>query len=90
VAKGFSQVEGIDFTDIFSPVVWFEMVHLILVLAVLENWYMSGVDVKTAFLYGELDEELYMEQPEGFKVKGHEHKVLRLLHAIYGLKQAQK
>src|SRR5580692_7577955 len=64
------------------------MVCLILALAALENWYMSGIDVKTAFLYGELDKELYMEQPEGFKVKGQEHKVLRLLHAIYGLKQA--
>ena len=49
---------------------------------------MSGVDVKTAFLYEKLDEELYMEQPEGFKIKGQEYKVLRLLRAIYGLKQA--
>ena len=45
-------------------------------------------DVKTAFLYGKLDEEIYMEQPEGFKIKGQEHKVLRLCRAIYGLKQA--
>ena len=47
-----------------------------------------SVDVKTAFLYEKLDEKLYMEQPEGFKVKGKEYKVLRLMHAIYGLKQA--
>jgi len=59
-----------------------------LVLATLKNWHISALDVKTAFLYEELDEELYMEQPEGFKVKGQEGKVLRLLHAIYGLKQA--
>ena len=57
-------------------------------LAALKNWHIIGLDVKTAFLYGELDEELYMEQPEGFKLKGQEHKVMRLKHAIYGLKQA--
>ena len=49
-----------------------------LALAALEHWHITGVDIKTAFLYGELDEELYMEQPEGFKTKGQEHKVLRL------------
>jgi hypothetical protein len=88
VAKGFSQVEGIDFNDIFSPVVRYETVRLILALSALENWHMSSVDVKTAFLYGELDEELYMEQPEGFKIPGKEHLVLRLKRAIYGLRQA--
>ena len=67
VAKGFSQVEGIDYDKIFLPVVWFETVQMMIVLAVLIDWHISGFDVKTAFLYGELDEELYMEQPEGFK-----------------------
>ena len=57
-------------------------------LAALQNWHITGLDIKTAFLYGELDEELYMEQPEGFKVKGQEGKVLHLKRAIYGLKQA--
>jgi hypothetical protein len=57
-------------------------------LTELKNWHITGLDVKTAFLYGELNEELYMEQPEGFKVKGQEGKVLHLKHAIYGLKQA--
>jgi reverse transcriptase-like protein len=88
VAKGFSQVEGIDFNDIFSPVVRYESVHLIVALAALLQWHMSSIDVKTAFLYGVLDEELYMEQPQGFKRKGEEHKVLRLKRALYGLKQA--
>jgi hypothetical protein len=88
VAKGFSQVEGIDYNAIFSPVVQFEMVQLMIALAALKNWHITGLDVKTAFLYGELDEGLYMEQPEGFKVKGQEGKVLCLKCAIYGLKQA--
>jgi len=87
VAKGFSQVEGIDYDAIFSPVVQFETVRLMIALAALKNWHITGLDVKTAFLYGELNEELYMEQPEGFKVKGQEGKVLRLKCAIYGLKQ---
>ena len=88
VAKGFSQVEGIDFDEIFSPVVRFETVRLMFALSALEGWTISALDVKSAFLYGQLDEEIYMEQPEGFKVKGQETKVLRLRRAIYGLKQA--
>lgn len=88
VAKGFSQVEGIDYDEVFSPVVRFETVRIMFALATLNNWHISGLDVKTAFLYGKLDEEIYMEQPEGFKIKGQERKVLRLRRAIYGLKQA--
>jgi len=88
VAKGFSQVEGLDYDEIFSPVVRFESVCLLFALAALENWHMTTLDIKTAFLYEQLDEEIYMEQPEGFKVKGQEFKVLCLRHAIYGFKQA--
>ena len=88
VAKGFSQVEGLDYDQIFSPVVRFETVRLILSMAALENWTISGLDVRNAFLYGDLDEEIYMEQPEGFRVQGQEHFVLRLKRALYGLKQA--
>ncbi len=88
VAKGFSQVEGIDYDKIFLPVVWFETVQVMLMLAALRNWHISGLDVKTAFLYGDLDEKLYMEQPEGFKFPGQQNKVICLKNAIYGLKQA--
>ena len=73
VAKGFSQVEGKDFDQIFSPVVQFETVRLILALAVLEGW----------FLYGELEEEIYMEQPEGFHARGKERHVLQLHRALH-------
>ncbi len=68
--------------------VQFETVWLMVALATLKNWHITSLDVKTAFLYGELNKELYMEQPEGFKVKGQEGKVLCLKCTIYGLKQA--
>ena len=86
--KGFSQVEGLDFDQVFSPVVRFETVHLMLMLAMLENWYITRLDIQSAYLYGKLNEEIYMEQPEGSAAPGQEHKVLRLWHALYGLKQA--
>jgi len=70
VAKGFSQVEGLDFHQVFSPVVRFETVRLMLVLATLENWYITGLDVWSAYLYGKLNKEIYMEQPKGFAVPG--------------------
>jgi len=88
VAKGFSQVEGIDYDNVFSPVVQYKSVHLMIVLAAQQQWHMTSIDIKTAFLYGELDEELFMEQPEGFTIKGQEHKVFCLKQALYGLKQA--
>ena len=88
VAKGFSQIQGIDFDHIFSPVVWYESIRLLLAVAALENWHIEGLNIKSAFLYGQLDEEIYMEQPEGFKIHGQERKVLCLHRAIYGLKQA--
>jgi len=66
----------------------FETVRLMLALAALENWYITGLDVRSAYLYGKLDEEIYMEQLEGFVVPGQERKVLRLWRALYGLKQA--
>jgi hypothetical protein len=88
VAKGLSQVKGIDYNEIFSPMVWFETVQTLVAYATSKNWHISRLDIKTAFLHGELEEELYMEQPEGFKIKGQEHKVMCLKHTIYGLKQA--
>ena len=88
VAKGFSQVEGVDFNKIFSPVVKFKTVWLMLALAALENWHIKSLNVRSAYLYGKLTKEIYMKQPEGFRVPGQEHKVLHLLRALHGLKQA--
>ena len=88
VAQGFSQVEGIDYNELFSPVVHFESVRLMLTLAALHNWYMTGVDICTAYFYGKLDEEIYMQQPKGFIARGQESKVICLKRALYGLKQA--
>jgi len=88
VAKGFSQVEGINFDKLFSLVVHYETVQLLLAIAVLENLDIQSVDVKTAYLYSNLDEKIYMEQPEGFKLPGKENKVWRLYKVLYDLKQA--
>ena len=91
VAKGYSQIHGIDYEETFSPVARFESIRFLIAHAALENWEMHGMDVETAFLNGDLDEVLYITQPEGFKKKGKdEHKVYRLRKAIYGLKQASR
>ena len=66
----------------------FETLRLLLSLVALHDWEIEALDAKTAFLFGKLDEEIYMEQPEGFVVKGKEKKVCWLRKAIYGLKQA--
>ena len=75
VTKGFTQVFGIDYENTFLPVARFETLRLLLSLAVLHDWELEALDVKTAFLFGELNEEIYMEQPEDFIVKGQERKV---------------
>jgi len=75
VAKVFSQVKGIDFDGLFSPVVCYKTAHLFLAVAALKNWDIHSVDVKTAYLYGNLDEIIYIEQPEDFRLPGKEKKV---------------
>jgi hypothetical protein len=88
VAKGFTQIQGIDYDETFSPVAQFESLRLLLALATLEDWEIHQMDIKSVFLNGLLDEEIYMEQPKGFAVPGQEHKVCLLKKAIYSLKQA--
>ncbi|GJZ02717.1 putative RNA-directed DNA polymerase [Tanacetum coccineum] len=90
VVKGFSQKKGIDFDEIFSPVVKMGSIRVVLGLAASLDLEVEQMDVKTAFLHGDLDKEIYMEQPEGFQVKGKEDYVCRLQKSLYGLKQAPR
>ncbi|KAL0332983.1 UNVERIFIED_CONTAM: Retrovirus-related Pol polyprotein from transposon TNT 1-94 [Sesamum calycinum] len=90
VAKGFKQKEGLDFFDTYSPVTRITSIRVLIAVAALYDLEIHQMDVKTAFLNGELDEEIYMEQPEGFVVPGQEKKVCRLVKSLYGLKQAPK
>ena len=90
VVKGFQKKEGVDYTDIFSPVVKLTTIRLVLGIVAVENLYLKQLDVKTTFLHGDLEEEIYMVQPEGFEVKGKEHMVCRLKKSLFGLKQAPR
>ncbi|KAK4389641.1 Retrovirus-related Pol polyprotein from transposon TNT 1-94 [Sesamum angolense] len=74
VAKGFKQKEGLDFFDTYSPVTRITSIRVLIAIAALYDLEIHQMDVKTAFLNGELDEEIYMEQPEGFVVPGQEKK----------------
>ncbi|GJS51130.1 ribonuclease H-like domain-containing protein [Tanacetum coccineum] len=87
VVKGFSQKRGIDFDEIFSPVVKMGSIRVVLGLAASLDLEVEQMDVKTAFLHGDLDKEIYMEQPEGFQVKGKEDYMCRLKKVCHGLKQ---
>ncbi|XP_066163729.1 uncharacterized protein [Oryza sativa Japonica Group] len=88
VAKGYVQQQGIDFEEVFAPVARMETVRLLIALAANKGWQIHHMDVKSAFLNGDLEEEVYVVQPPGFSKKGSEGRVLRLKKALYGLKQA--
>ena len=90
VAQGCSQRFGLDYEETFSPVVCFESVRSVVALGAQHKFQLHQMDVTTAFLHGELSEEVYMEQPEGYIVPGKEHMVCRLKRSIYGLKQAPR
>jgi hypothetical protein len=90
VARGFVQKEGIDFEEVFAPVARMESVRLVLALAAAKDWPVHHLDVKSAFLNGDLAETVFVKQPPGFVVKGAERKVLRLRKALYGLRQAPR
>ena len=90
VVKWFQQKEGIEYIEIFSPVVKMSTIRLVLGMVVAKNLYLEQLDVKTAFLHGDLKEDLYMIQPEGFTVQGQENLVCKLKKSLYGLKQAPR
>lgn len=90
VAKGYSQKEGVDYQEIFAPVVKHVSIRYMLSAVAFHNMELQQMDVKTAFLHGNLDEFIVMEQPEGFVDKRFPDKVCRLKKSLYGLKQSPR
>jgi len=90
VAKGFRQVQGVDYEETFSPVVMLKSIRIILAIAAYFDYEIWQMDVKTAFLNGNLAEDVYMMQPEGFVDPKNAGKVCKLRKAMYGLKQASR
>jgi hypothetical protein len=88
VARGFSQVEGIDYEETFAHVSRYTSICTIIALATSMGWKLHQMDVKTAFLNGEIEEEVYIEQPDGFVIHEQKSHVCRLKKSLYGLKQA--
>ena len=90
MAKGYTQKEGIDYEETFSPVAMLKSIRILLSIAASLDYEIWQMDVKTAFLNGYLNEDIYMSQPDGFVETGQEQKVCKLLKSIYGLKQASR
>ena len=90
VAKGYSQVEGIDFGEIFSPVANLTSIRFLLSIVVAFDLEVEQMDVKTTFLHGDLEEEIYMKQQEGYTVKGKKEMVCKMKKSLYGLKQSPR
>lgn len=90
VTKGSGQKKGIEFSEIFSPVVKMTSIRVVVGLAACLDLEFEQLDVETTFLHGDMKEEIYMEQPEGSKVKGKENLICRLKKSLYGQKQASR
>ncbi|GAU32293.1 hypothetical protein TSUD_63100 [Trifolium subterraneum] len=90
VARGFLQQQGIDYNEVYAPVARMETIRLVIAIASSMNWSPSHMDVKSAFLNGPLEEEVYVSQPPGFEVDAQKDKVYKLQEALYGLKQAPR
>ena len=90
VAKGYSQEKGINYTETFAPVIKHQSLRLLLAIVANENLLVHHIDISTAFLYGELDDEVYIEIPEGLESRFQKGHVLKLNKALYGLKQAPR
>ena len=90
VAKGYAQKYGIDYDKTFSPVARMDTIRAVLAIAIQNQWPLYQMDVKSAFFNGILEEEVYVDQPPGYTVKGHEDKVFKMKKALYGLKQTPR
>jgi hypothetical protein len=90
VARGFSQIEGVDYDERFAPAARYTSIMSIIAIAAKTGWRIIQMDVKTTFLNGFIEEEVYIEQPQGFKVSERESHVCLLRKALYGLKQAPR
>jgi len=90
VAKGYTKKGGIDYKETFSPVSKKDSLRIVLALVAHYDLELHQMDVKTAFLNGDLEEDVYMDQPEGFEIKGKDQMVCKLKKSIYGLKQASR
>ncbi|KAG8478753.1 hypothetical protein CXB51_028642 [Gossypium anomalum] len=90
VVKGFSQRYGLDYMETFVPVARLDTIRLLVALAAQMQWKIHQLDMKSAFLNGFVEEEIYIDQPQGFVVSSKEHMVYRLKKALYGLKQASR
>ena len=88
VAKGYALTYGVDYSNTYSPVAKLTFVCLFISLAASYDWDLHQLDIKNAFLHGDLQEEVYMEQPPGFVAQGEIGKVCRLRKSLYGLKQS--
>jgi hypothetical protein len=90
VAQGFSQKEGIDYEETFAPVAHLEAIRILLAFFVAKGFKLHQMDVKSAFLNGVLEEEVYVTQPPGFESEKYPHRVYKLRKALYGLKQVSR
>ena len=90
IAKSYAQTHGIDYEETFAPVAKMTTIQIVLALAVEKGWHLPQKDVKNAYLQGELEDEVYMVQPPGFKLRSHPHAVCQLKKPLYGLKQATR
>jgi hypothetical protein len=90
VAKGYSQVEGLDFGETYAPVARLESIRILLAYATYHGFKLYQIDLKSAFLNGPIKEEVYVEQPPGFEDSEYPNHVYKLSKALYGLKQAPR
>jgi len=90
VAKGYAQTYRVDYSDTFSPVAKLASIRLFMSIAATNDWPLHQLDIKNAFLHGDLKEKVYMEQPPGFVAQGESSKVCRLRKSLYGLKQSPR